>query len=350
MSNPALDEQLLRWQQAQLVTADQAAAIASFEAAHVPHDVPAAAGAHPRAEHVSGIEILVTLGVAITLFGILALVYSSTSSLAAQGSLTMAIGLLGVAAMIVLRREAESPVRQRGAASCAALGAVAIGVGLAQIAASAGIFVSTVYYYDWGTTDATGAILFGAMVVAFLAAALLFIVPGFLLGLVLPAALYTAALQVISMLTPLYGTPPHEASAAILIATAAVTLACAFLLPRKRTEVVNFMVFIGAIGASVPLFMLGGDQWTYLDVLGGIIAIALLTLGLKMNLRGLAYGGSVGVAGLVLDAGFRLFGDSPQSFGIFFVLSGVVGIALIVVIKTAIQKNLARPSVSPPQG
>jgi hypothetical protein len=71
----------------------------------------------------------------------------------------------------------------------------------------------------------------------------------------------------------------------------------------------NFLGFAGVIGATIPLYLIGGRSDVHLDILAGIIA--------------------TGLAGLVVDIGARNF-STPTALGVFFSVSGVTAVVALI--------------------
>jgi len=332
-----VDRFLTRWQQAGLITSDQVSAIGAFE-----QKQPQRA---TTAGRPSGVEILVTLGTAIALVGTFTLIYANTSSLSVQGVLTLGVALAAAWATNFFRRQG-TPVGMRAAGSCAALTCAAIGIGIGELAASAWVFSHTAtltdYGYSYTQTDSSGAVAFGAAVAALLAIWLLVHVPGPLLTLVMASATYTVSGVLISWL-PDQSNPDHNAVAVILLATSATLLAVSRVVIPGRGES-RLLALIATTGLTVPLYFLGGDHWIHLDVVGAILSVVILIYGLRNNLDGVAYGGSVGLGGLIFDIGGRNFGSSATAFGVYLIIAGVVFVAGIIALSRRLKMSpFARP-------
>ncbi|MGI8848417.1 MAG: hypothetical protein ACR2GX_09200 [Candidatus Dormibacteria bacterium] len=323
-----------------LISSHQAQAIGHWEATQARPTAPARAATRP-----SGIELLAYLGVLIALAGVFVLIYASGTSLASMGVLTAGLGVGALAAAYLFRRSGGRAAL-RAAGACAGLGAAAVGVGIGQIMVAAGILTQTVthtqYGYSYTTTSSEGAVLVAACIAAAIAIAVGRVLPAPLPAVVVVAAAYTAAAAAIVGASL---TVEHSAGAiASVVVLVSLALGGYGETVRHRPQIHGFYGLVAIVGASVPLYFLGGGAQIYLDVVGAAIAVIGLGAGLQLPRPGMAFGGVIGVFGLVFDIGGRNF-SSASSLGAFLVFVGAGGIGTLVAIN-----HLLRARRPPPDG
>jgi hypothetical protein len=338
-----LDRQLERWREAGLIDADQQRRIHDHEARFAPTPGEAAAprsiAAPASLPRPNGVELLAYLGVGVALAGVLILIHAALTSLWFIGDLTAGIGLAALACGYVFARGAGATAL-RAAGACLALGAAALGAGAGELSAAAQLFTRTTVYtvpcdvagscLGYTTVDHAGNVLVGACVTVAVVIALIRFVPGQLAAVVLVAGAYTAAGATID-LAALQNDPGSHRIAAVIIVVASLALAAVGQALRRRQPAVRgFLDFVGVAAASLPLYVLGGTDNVDLDVGGGLVAGLGVATGIAAGRTGLAYGGVLGLAGLVVDIGVRNF-HTASSIGVFLSLCGVAGVAAVVV-------------------
>jgi hypothetical protein len=353
---PHLEDQLRRWVDAGLISADQAAQIRTVEtstvgaasAAEVTQTLGPASLPRP-----SGIELLAYLGVAVALAGVLTLLYSSATSLTLVGAATAGLGAAALVAMYAFARLGR-PAAMRAAGACLGLAAAGLGVGAGELASAAGLFTKTmVIPVDCAfascppnmSANQSGNILLGAGVGLAVAIGLIRFVPGQVAALASVIATYTAAASAIG----LAGLDRQTSSASIgLILIFASICVAGFgeTLRGRQPAVHGFYGFVGVLGSTVPLYVLGGEADTSglrvpLDVVGGVIASFALAAGIAIPRAGIAYGAVVGLAGLVLDIGIRNFHTST-SIGIFLTIFGAGVVAALISISQFLRARRGR--------
>jgi len=296
------------------------------------------------------VELLAYAGALVALVGVFVLVYASGAALGGLGALTAGLGGAALIAANVFTRARSRPAF-RAAGACAALGAGALGVGVGQILVAAGLLVDTITHHDYygfvyTTTDASGAVLAGACTSMAIAMAASRYLPAHVLALTVVAAVYTAAGALIAASHP--PATGSRAWVATVIVLASLGLAgFGETLRRTQPRVHGFYGFVAVIGATVPLYILGGRENLYLDILGACIAIAGLAGGLQLPRPGIAYGGVIAVFGLVFDIGARNF-SSATSLGAFLTLVGAGGIVALVAINHALRAPQPPGAPQPP--
>lgn len=340
------DELLTRWTQAGLITESQAAAIRSHEGLAERHGSAGSdARAAPRLPAVlprpSGIEILAYLGVIIALVGVMTLLLASGASLALIGSVTSLLGVCALAAMFGFTRVGNATGR-RAAGACLGLAAAGIGIGAGELCRSASLLISTQVFFAgtperYTTVDDNAVVLFGACVVLLIAFGLIRLVPGVLAAMVGCGAAYTAAAMIIAIAG--WTVPGGNAAIALtIVVTSAALLLAGETLRLRQPRTHQLLGMIGVIGASVPLYILGGGGNLDLDVSGGVISTVALVAGIRLSRPGVAYAAGVGIGGAVLDIGGRNF-TSATSLGIFLMLVGAGGVAALVAINRLLRHH-----------
>jgi hypothetical protein len=119
-----------------------------------------------------------------------------------------------------------------------------------------------------------------------------------------------------------------EVIALVIVAVSGLLVGFGETLHARQRDVAGFLAFAGVVGATTPLYVLGGRSGAHLDVLAGSIALIALVAGILVPRRGLTYGAVVAVAGLVIDIGARNF-TTPTSLGVFFSVSGMAAVAVL---------------------
>jgi hypothetical protein len=359
---PQLEEQLRRWVDAGLISADQAALIRTVETSAVGADsaveVTQTAGPGSALPRPSGIELLAYLGVAVALAGVLTLLYSSATSLTFIGAATASLGAAALVAMYAFARLGRATAL-RAAGACLGLAAAGLGVGAGELASATGLFTKTmVIPVDCGfascapnmSANQSGNILLGAGVGLAVAIGLIRYVPGPVAALASVIATYTAAAAAIG----LAGLDRQSSPAAIglILIFASVCLAgFGETLRRRQPAVHSFYGFVGVVGSTVPLYLLGGEAdaggvGVPLDVVGGVIASVALAAGIAIPRAGIAFGAVVGLAGLVLDIGIRNFHTST-SIGIFLTLFGAGVVAALIAVSQFLRTRPGHASATP---
>jgi hypothetical protein len=350
-----LDHSLDRWQRAGLIDADQGRRIRDFEASQPAPILDRSAAARlpgPGAiARPSATELLAYLGVLIALAGVVTLVYASGATLWLIAALTMAVGLVALAAAREFRGRGGAAAG-RAAGACVALGTAALGVAAGEFSSAASLFTTTmVTVVDCGSpsgcpsftsTDQSGNVLLGAAVVVGLALALLRFVPARMAAVVAAAAAYTGAVAAIDV-GQFHADRSPGAIALVMLATSAVLVAAAETVRTRQSDVTGLLGFIGIVGATIPLYLVGGRSDVHLDVVAGVIAVVALAAGIVLPRAGVAYGAVIGLAGLVLDIGARNF-TTPTALGVFFSVSGVAAVAaLIATTRLLRRRRIGRP-------
>jgi hypothetical protein len=343
MATTELDRQLELWEWSGLVTADQVAAIRAFE--RRAGRIPAAAGA--PVGRPSSIEALAYLGSIVTVIGILTLVYTSQASLEWIAALTF---VLGIAAMVAARTFARraSPPSMRAAGACAGVAAIATGVAAGELAAAISLLTRTMVLHSpcnnglcgpesVTTTSHAGNVLVGACAGLLVGLVPIRRVPGQTSALVTIASAYTAAGAIVS-LAGLEAANSAGSIALLLVAASALLAGLGEVQRRRRPAVHALFGFAAVVGATVPLFVLGGGSNARLDVIGALVAAASLALGVAARRPGVAYGGVVGLAGLVVDVGTRTF-VTATARGIFFVVTGAGCVALLIALSHVLRAS-----------
>jgi hypothetical protein len=335
-----LDERLDQWERAGLIDADQLRRIREFEAASsapeaVDGGAPRRSGDTPA--RPSGTELLAYLGVLIALAGVVTLVYASGATLSLIAALTLVIGLVALAATWEFARRGTAP-SARAAGACLALGAVAIGTAVSELATAALLFTRTTSIEincvpssacpAYTSTDQSGNVLAGACVVVAIALAVLRFVPGRMAAIVAVVAGYVGAAAAIDV-SGLHVEQSPAPIALVLLAVSALLIGNGETVQTRQPDVSNFLGFAGVIGATIPLYLIGGRSDVHLDILAGIIATVALALGISIPRAGLAYGAVIGLAGLVVDIGARNF-STPTALGVFFSVSGVTAVVALI--------------------
>lgn len=337
-ADPSLDRRLDTWTRAGLISAEQAENLRRFEAVAQRGGTPRATGARP-----SAVEMLSYVGALVALIGLITLVHASDASLGVKGTLTL---LLGAGALVACRSfaGAGNPAASRAAGACLALGAAGLGVGLAEVAAAGGLFITTThvpipYGGEYTTTDTSGAVLLGAVLVGSLCLALMRRVPAGPAALVSIAAWYTAA-GVFAHVVGL--SAPRDASliALVVVGVGGGLAAMGETLRATQPRVHDLLSFAGVVGATLPLYALGDADHVALGVLAGAIAAAALYAGLASLRPGIAFGAVVGLLGLVFDVGVRNF-HSPTELGVFLLVVGGGGIAALVAVNSVMRSRRA---------
>jgi hypothetical protein len=343
MATTALDQQLELWERSGLINAEQRARIRDFEA----RAGRIQAGADGSVGRPSWTEALAYLGAIVTVVGVLTLVYTSPASLDWIAALTFA---LGVAALVCARAFARrsTPPFLRAAGACAGVAAVAIGVAAGELATATSLFTRTValgFPCNGGscgpqgltTTSQAGNVLVGACVGLVVALGLIRFVPGHLPALVTIAAAYTAAGAIVSIAG--LDTDTSAGSIALLIgATGAAVVGVGEMLRRRQPAVHLLFGFAGVVGATIPLFVLGGGSNADLDVAGALVAVTSLAVGVAARRAGVAFGGVVGLAGLVIDIGTRTFATATAR-GVFFIVTGAGCVVALIALNRVLQSR-----------
>jgi hypothetical protein len=283
-------------------------------------------------------------------------VYTSESSLAATGALTATLGVAALMATYAFARISGSPAL-RAAGACLGLAAAGLGAGAGELASAASLFTKTIVFpVDCGagnpcvpytSTSQWGNILFGAGVGLVVVVGLIRFVPGPVAALASVVGAYLAAAAVIG----LAGLDAQSSAAAIggILILASILLAVfGETLRRRQPAVHSFYGFIGVVGSTVPLYLLGGGADSrqgdvHLDVVGGIIATIALAAGITIPRAGIAYGAVVGLAGVVLDIGIRNF-HTATSVGIFLTLCGAVVVAALLAVSRLLGSRGRQPA------
>ena len=333
---PHLEDQLRRWVDSGLISAEQAALIRAAEApatgseAAVEGGTAEPTGALPRP---NGIELLAYLGVALALAGVVTLLYSTNTSLTVIGAATASLGAAALIAVYAFAR-LDQPPAMRAAGACLGVAAVGLGVGAGELASSAALFTRTMTIAVFCgpascppivSVNQSGSVVFGAGIGLAVAIGLIRYVPGSPAALASVVATYTAAVAVINM-ADLTALSSSTEIAVILVAASCCLAAFGETLRHRQPGVHRFYGFVGVIGATVPLYLLAGQAGGIgvtvpLDAVGGAIAAVALAAGITIPRAGIAYGAVVGLAGLVLDFGIRNFHTSTST-GVFLVLAG----------------------------
>jgi hypothetical protein len=284
--------------------------------------------------------------------GVLTLVYTSKASLEWIAALTFALGGAAlVAARSFARRGTLASLRAAGA--CAGVAAVSAGVAAGELATATSLFTSTMVRHllctqcvpqTVTTTSYAGDVLAGACVGLVVALGLIRRVPGQIPALVSIAAAYSAA----GAITGVAGLETVGSSgmiALVVVATSVLLVGCGEVLRRDQPAVSGLFGFAGVVGATIPLFVLGGGSYADLDVIGALIAAASLAVGVAARRPGVAYGAVAGLAGLVVDVGTRTFATATAR-GMFFVVTGAVCVAALIAVSRLLRSSradLARP-------
>jgi hypothetical protein len=178
------------------------------------------------------------------------------------------------------------------------------------------------------STDQSGNVLAGACVVVAIALAVLRFVPGRMAAIVAVVAGYVGAAAAIDV-SGLRVEQSPAPIALVLLAVSALLIGNGETVQTRQPDVSNFLGFAGVIGATIPLYLIGGRSDVHLDILAGIIATVALALGISIPRAGLAYGAVIGLAGLVVDIGARNF-STPTALGVFFSVSGVTAVVALI--------------------
>jgi hypothetical protein len=349
MATP-LDGMLDRWQQAGLIDAQQRRRIEEYESSSATAATldggRAIAPQSDRVARPSGTELLAYLGVLVALGGVLTLVYASGATLSLVAGLTL---VLGVVALLATREFAgrDGAAMDRAAGACLALAAVALGVAAGEFAAAASLFTRTVSVDCAGgpcasirSQDDSGNALLGAAVAVFVALALIRFVPGRLVALAAIVSAYTGAAELTGVLQ-LQKDTSAASIAFILLAVSAGLVLFGEIIRRRQPEAHGFFGFAAVLGATLPLYSLGGGDNVDLDVIGGLIAATAMAVGIALPRPGIAYAAVIGLAGLVIDIGARNF-HTATSLGVYFSLCGVAAVVALV----AVTRLLRSPSVA----
>jgi hypothetical protein len=275
--------------------------------------------------------------VLIALAGVVTLVYASGATLALVAALTMATGIVALAATREFIRRGGAPAA-RAAGACLALGAAAVGAAAGELSSAASLFTRTVVTRAtcgnpggvcpaYTSTDQSGNVLLGAALVLGIAVGLLRFVPGRMAAVVAVVAAYVAAAATINVAQLSVDQSP-ELIALVLVAISALLVGFSETVHAHQPDVGGFLAFAGVVGATVPLYPLGGRSGVHLDILAGSVAFVALVAGILVPRRGVAYGAVIGLAGLVVDIGARNF-TTPTSLGAFFSVSGVAAVAVL---------------------
>ena len=349
-SSTRLDERLDRWERAGLIDADQSRRIRDFESAETSRaavDGDGAARSHTDAPAgPTGTELLAYLGVLIALAGVVTLVYASRATLSLIAALTLAIGLVALAAAWEFTRRGGGP-SARAAGACLALGAAAIGTAAGEFSSAASVFTRTVVTdVSCGTasacpaytsTDQSGNVLLGACVVLAIALAVIRLVPGRMAAIVAVVAAYVGAAAAINV-GQLRVEQSPVAIALVLLAASAILVGFGESMQTRQRDVSGLLGFAGVIGATIPLYLAGGQSVVHLDVLAGVIAVVAVAAGIVAPRAGIAYGAVIGLAGLVVDIGARNF-TTPTALGVFFSVSGVAAVAALISITRLLRRR-----------
>ena len=349
-SSTRLDERLDRWERAGLIDADQSRRIRDFESAETSRAAVGGDGAarsHTDAPAgPTGTELLAYLGVLIALAGVVTLVYASRATLSLIAALTLAIGLVALAAAWEFTRRGGGP-SARAAGACLALGAAAIGTAAGEFSSAASVFTRTVVTdVSCGTasacpaytsTDQSGNVLLGACVVLAIALAVIRLVPGRMAAIVAVVAAYVGAAAAINV-GQLRVEQSPVAIALVLLAASAILVGFGESMQTRQRDVSGLLGFAGVIGATIPLYLAGGQSDVHLDVLAGVIAVVAVAAGIVAPRAGIAYGAVIGLAGLVVDIGARNF-TTPTALGVFFSVSGVVAVAALISITRLLRRR-----------
>ena len=178
------------------------------------------------------------------------------------------------------------------------------------------------------STDQSGNVLAGACIVVAIALAVLRLVPGRMAAIVAVVAGYVGAAAPIDV-SGLRVEQSPAPIALVLLAVSALLIGNGEAVQTRQPDVSNFLGFAGVIGATIPLYLIGGRSDVHLDILAGIIATVALALGISIPRAGLAYGAVIGLAGLVVDIGARNF-STPTALGVFFSVSGVTAVVALI--------------------
>jgi hypothetical protein len=334
-----LNDRLSVWERAGLIDAALGRRIREFEAAGlapVAIDGTAMPPERDALTRPSGTEILAYLGVLIALAGVVTLVYASGATLSLNAALTMAIGIVALAATREFIRRGGAPWA-RAAGACLALGAAAVGAAAGELSTAASLFTRTVVSQvtcgdpsvcpAYTSTDQSGNVLLGAVVVLAIAAVLIRFVPGRMAALVAVVAAYVGVAATINVAQLTVDQSP-ELIALVLVAVSALLVGFGETLHASQRDVAGLLAFAGVVGATIPLYLLGGRSNVHLDVVAGGIAFIALVAGILVPRRGLAYGAVIGLASLVIDIGARNF-TTPTSLGVFFSVSGIAAVTVL---------------------
>jgi hypothetical protein len=343
----SLTAQLQRWTSGALITPTQAQSIAAYEQQRM--SLGTAYGVSPG--RISGVEILTTLAAGIVLIGVMSLIYASSNNVGTDGLLTTVVGL-GAFLGVFSFRGRKTAAAARARASLSALGCAAVGIGVAELANSFGIFVTVTtqgtYYYSYQTANPAGDIVLGSVMVAALSIVCLLRFSGSLLTWTCIAGVYLSAGSLVSMFTPVNGQPDHPFTAGMVLLAGAVLLAIARWIVKREAQQQG-MYFAAVAGTAVTLYLLGGSPWLYLDFAGAVIAIASLVAGLNARSHGFAHGGTVALGGLVFDIGGRNFATNGTVFSVYLICAGVLGIAAVVFVNRYLSgPKPAEPPQAPP--
>jgi hypothetical protein len=339
-SSTPLEDSLVRWERAGLIDAGQRRRIRAFEsaaAAGPAFDGSGAALGPATPTRPSGTELLAYLGVLVALAGVVTLVYAAGATLALIAALTMAIGLIALAAAREFQRRGGDPAA-RAAGACLALGAAAVGAAAGEFSSAASVFTRTVVTRiacgapstpcpTYTSTDQSGNVLVGAAIVVAISMVVLRFVPGRMVAVVAVVASYVGASATINVAQLSVDRSP-ETIALVLVAVSVLLIGVGETLHARQKDVSGFFGFVGVVGATIPLYLIGNRSGVHVDVLAGGIAVVALAAGIVVPRRGVAYGAVIGVAGLIIDIGARNF-TTPTSLGVFFSVAGIAAVAAL---------------------
>jgi hypothetical protein len=309
-----LRKQLARWQEAGLINATEAAAIADYEARH--------GSAQPTG--ISATEVITYAGALVTLAGLATLLGTQYRQLGAIGRLGIpaAVAVAALAGALALPRGRARARRAQTSLVTLALVAIALFTGQLQAELLGGPSANI------GPQVGYRILLVSSLVAVVVGAAFLYWLRAGLIALAFSVAIIFGALAF-----RLWTQLPHGWPTEAVFVVAGVILVAASEYGRSLKVVwATEVLALGGVAAPiVTAFITAGDGNLPLEIFGGLLALVAFVAAVFRSSAGYGFAGGVGLFAFVLDIEFRYF-QSSLGFAVSLVIAGLalLGVALLL--------------------